>query len=37
MTKQNYYFAIGDNFDNAIDSRHWGFIPQKAIRAKLIK
>ena len=37
IIKQNYYFAIGDNFDNTIDSRHKGFIPQKSIRAKLIK
>lgn len=37
VVKQNYYFVIGDNFDNSIDSRHWGFIPQSAIRSKLIK
>lgn len=37
ITKQNYYFVIGDNFDNSIDSRYWGFIPQSAIRSKLIK
>jgi signal peptidase I len=37
IAKQNYYFAIGDNFDNSIDSRYWGFIPQSAIRSKLIK
>ena len=37
ITKQNYYFAIGDNFDNSIDSRYWGFIPESAIRSKLIK
>lgn len=35
--KQNYYFAIGDNFDNSIDSRYWGFIPEKAIHSKLIE
>ena len=37
ICKQNYYFAIGDNFDNSIDSRYWGFIPESAIRSKLIK
>jgi len=37
IVKQDYYFVIGDNFDNAIDSRYWGFIPKSAIRAKLIK
>ena len=36
MVKQNYYFVIGDNFDNSIDSRYWGFIPAKAIRSKLL-
>jgi signal peptidase I len=37
IVKQNYYFVIGDNFDNSIDSRYWGFIPESAIRSKLIK
>ncbi|MFI5141563.1 MAG: signal peptidase I [Bacteroidia bacterium] len=37
IAKQNYYFVIGDNFDNSIDSRYWGFVPQNAIRSKLIK
>jgi signal peptidase I len=36
QVKQNYYFVIGDNFDNSIDSRYWGFIPEKAIRSKLL-
>ena len=35
--KQDYYFVIGNNFDNSIDSRHWGFIPKKSIKAKLLK
>ena len=37
ITKQNYYFAIGDNFDNSIDSRYWGLIPEKAVSSKLIR
>ena len=37
IARQNYYFAVGDNFDNSIDSRYWGFIPEKAILAKVIK
>lgn len=37
VIRHNYYFAIGDNFDNSIDSRNCGFIPEKAIRSKLLR
>ena len=28
------YFALGDNRDNSLDSRYWGFVPDSLIRGR---
>lgn len=36
VTRLDYYFVLGDNRDNANDSRVWGFLPENYIKGKVL-
>lgn len=34
VVPDGHYFALGDNRDNSLDSRYWGFVPRRLVKGR---
>jgi signal peptidase I len=34
LVPAHHYFVLGDNRDNSLDSRYWGFLPDSLVRGQ---